>query len=58
MKKLFFAVFATLILAVQLLSQVTTPQDTTIYDAPESLPYPLLKSCALDIHPGWTADSI
>ena len=58
MKKLIFAVFAALMIGVpSLLSQATTPQDTTIYDAPESLPYPLLKSCALDIHPGWTADS-
>jgi TonB family protein len=36
----------------------TTVADTTIHDAPESLPYPLIKRCNPDLHPGWTQDSV
>lgn len=38
-------------------AQTAATPDTTIYDAPELLPYPLMKSCALELHPGWTQDS-
>ncbi len=36
------------------------PTDTTIYDvtALQQAPYPMLKSCQLDLHPGWTVDSM
>ncbi|MBN8676920.1 MAG: energy transducer TonB [Chitinophagales bacterium] len=33
------------------------PADTTIYNIADQLPYPLVKSCAIELHPGWTVDS-
>lgn len=35
-----------------------TPADTTIHDFVDAQPYPLLKSCEIDLHPGWTLDSV
>lgn len=33
-------------------------QDTSIYSIADEMPYPLLKKCAPELHPGWTSDSI
>ncbi len=40
------------------LSAQTEAIDTTVYDIAESTPYPLLKSCLVEKHPGWTTDSV
>jgi TonB family protein len=34
------------------------PADTTIFDAPETVPYPLISTCRAELHAGWTADSV
>jgi hypothetical protein len=36
----------------------TAPIDTTIYDAPETAPFPLMNNCRAELHPGWTQDSV
>lgn len=36
----------------------TAPADTTIHDFVDAAAYPLLKSCDIDLHPGWTPDSV
>lgn len=35
----------------------TAPTDTLVYEVPDTLPYPLMKSCQLSEHAGWTTDS-
>jgi Gram-negative bacterial TonB protein C-terminal len=40
------------------LTTAQTTQDTAIYDAPESAPYPLMNNCKGELHPGWTTDSV
>ncbi len=48
----FFLSFFGIFLAAQ------TETDTTVYSITDEMPYPLLKKCAPNNHPGWTIDSI
>ncbi len=43
-------------LAIALHAQ--TPNDTTIYEIAETMPYPLIKNCQIELHPNWTVDSV
>lgn len=46
------------LLLLALATGAQTPADTTIYEVAEIMPYPLLKKCKPELHPGWTQDSI
>lgn len=51
--------FLALFLIFQCLALAQAPvTDTTVYDVAGVPPYPLLKSCQLNEHPGWTVDSV
>jgi len=39
------------------IAQPISIQDTVVYEVAETLPFPLLKNCMLENHPGWTVDS-
>lgn len=41
-----------------LLSLAQAEADTTIYNIADAMPYPLLRSCSPEMHPGWTVDSV
>ena len=56
MKNTFFGFFFSLFAAA--LSAQTAVADTTVYNVAEQMPYPLVKSCNRDLHPGWTEDSV
>ena len=59
MRNLKFPLLALLLLSATVLSaQTAVATDTTVYDVAERIPYPLLKSCNPNLHPGWTDDSI
>jgi TonB family protein len=50
----FLALFYTILSA----QTTTTPTDTTIYEFADKTPYPLLKRCQIELHQGWTEDSV
>lgn len=56
MKTILFVILSAL--STGLLSAQNGVADTTIYDVAEQMPYPLLKRCHPDLHPGWTQDSV
>ncbi len=58
MKKLLFTLTLFTCSSVVALMAQSTTADTTIHDAPEASPYPLIKRCNPDLHPGWTTDSV
>jgi hypothetical protein len=69
MKNTLVALSCAILLATSLAAQkspakpasTTTPApaaDTTIYSAPDAAPFPLLASCRIDLHAGWTIDSV
>lgn len=60
MKKTLLAALLPILAATTLWCQTpaTPPADTTIYDFAEAMPFPLLKSCEIDRHEGWTLDSV
>jgi TonB family protein len=41
-----------------LAAQTAVASDTTIYEAAEMMPYPILKNCQAEFHTGWTVDSV
>ncbi|MBK7936953.1 MAG: TonB family protein [Lewinellaceae bacterium] len=47
-----------LLLSATSLSAQTALADTTVYQVAEQMPYPILKSCNIELHPGWTEDSV
>lgn len=56
--KFYFPIFFFSIYAGLIFAQNTPPADTTVYNVAEKMPYPLLKSCNPELHPGWTEDSV
>lgn len=56
--KLLFTSLLFFCASVFALAQTNTVVDSTVYEVAESLPYPLLKSCLPEGHPGWTVDSM
>lgn len=60
MKKTLLAALLPLLAATVIVGQTpsTAAADTVIYDFAEAAPYPLLRACDIDLHPGWTLDSV